>query len=56
MDSFPVMSEEDIGALTFGNHFCFRLSLPIWLCVGIFQIKRARSYDEEVFYYESAPG
>ena len=47
MDSFPVMSEEDIGDLTFGNYFYFELSLPICLRVGIFQIKRARSYAEE---------
>ena len=47
MASFPVMSEEDIGDLTFGNHFCFELSLPICLRVGIFQIKRTRSYAEE---------
>ena len=47
MDSFPIMSEEDIGDLTFGNNFCFELSLQIYLHVGAFQIKRARSYTEE---------
>ena len=47
MDCFPIMSEEDVGDLTFGNKFCSNLFSLIYPCVGVFQLKRARSYAEE---------
>jgi hypothetical protein len=47
MDSFPIMSEEDLGDITFGNNFCFELNSRIYFHVGVFQLKRARSYAEE---------
>ena len=50
------MTEEDIGDLTFGNNFCFELSLQIYLHVGVFQIKRARSYAEEKCFTTNLTG
>ena len=47
MDCLPIMSEEDVGDLTFGNKFCSNLFSLIYLCIGVFQLKRARSYAEE---------
>ena len=47
LDCFPIMSEEDIGDLTFGNTYCLEFSLRIHSCIGVFQLKRARSYAEE---------
>jgi hypothetical protein len=47
MDCFPIMSEEDVGDLTFGNKFTFEFCMWIYLCLAVFQLKRARSYAEE---------
>ena len=53
MDCLPIMSEEDVRDLTFGNKFCSNLFSLIYLCVDVFQLKHARSYAEEVFYHGS---
>ncbi|CAF3872817.1 unnamed protein product [Rotaria sp. Silwood1] len=47
IDCFPIMSEEDVGDLTFGNKFSFEFYSRIYLSLGVFQLKRARSYAEE---------
>ena len=47
MDCLPIMSGEDVGDLTFGNKFCSNLFSLVYLCVSVFQLKRARSYAEE---------
>ena len=52
MDSFPIMSEQDVGDITFGNHLilflcAYFLHQDFIILIGIFQLKRARSYAEE---------
>ncbi|CAF1138934.1 unnamed protein product [Rotaria sordida] len=47
MDCLPIMSEEDVGDLTFGTKFSFEFYSRMYLSVGVFQLKRARSYAEE---------
>ncbi|CAF1091639.1 unnamed protein product [Rotaria sordida] len=47
MDCFPIMSEEYVGDLTFGTKFSFEFYSRMYLSVGVFQLKRARSYAEE---------
>jgi hypothetical protein len=41
------MSEEDMGDLTFGNKFRFKFNLGVYLSIGVFQLKHARSYAEK---------
>ena len=41
------MPEEDLGDLIFGNKVYFEFRVWVYLCTGVFQLKRARSYAEE---------
>ena len=46
------MSEQDVGDITFGNHLililcAYFLHQDFIILIGIFQLKRARSYAEE---------
>ncbi len=47
LDCFPIMSEKDMGDLTFSNKFRFKFNLGVYLSMGVFQLKHARSYAEE---------
>lgn len=46
LDSFPILSEQDIGDITLGKQFVSYFSLHSSF-LGVFQLKRARSYVEE---------
>ncbi|CAF3534090.1 unnamed protein product [Rotaria socialis] len=46
IDGFPIMTQDDLGDLTFGNESSFNFS-QLSVFIGVFQLKRARSYAEE---------
>ena len=47
MDPFPIMLEEDLDDLTFGNQLISNFMREFIVLIGVFQLKRARSYAEE---------
>ncbi|CAF4913348.1 unnamed protein product [Rotaria magnacalcarata] len=46
IDGFPIMTQDDLGDLIFCNKSSFNFS-QLSIFIGVFQLKRARSYAEE---------
>ena len=47
IDSFPILTEQDIGAITLGKDHTYKLFIITNGYIGVFQLKRARAFGAE---------